>query len=158
MSYYQEQANQLPTCLSEVVVLLWEAHQSRFACRVIPCNSCKSGWPRLFQSSTMPLLHLDKLKSSRTRLIAMANPIKMDSLQEDSKSERPQLTVICHAWNAGKTEISVRWRFLLPRPTPFPPGPKTTNLFSASALFGYSLATKIKASCAGRSLMWLHVG
>ena len=38
-----------PLAFSEVDVLLWEAHQSRLACRVIPCKLQKSGWPRLFQ-------------------------------------------------------------------------------------------------------------
>lgn len=88
----------------------------------------------------------------------MANPIKMDSFWQNNKSKCPLTTVICHAWNAGKTEIGVLWKFLLRRPTSFPPGPKTTKPFSDSALFRYSLATKIKARCAGRSLMWIHVG
>lgn len=67
------------------------------------------------------------------------------------------MTVMCYAWNAGKTEIGTQREFLLRRPISLPPGPKKTKLFSDSALFGYSLATKIKARCAGRSLVWLHV-
>lgn len=41
---------------------------------------------------------------------------------------------------------------------PFHLGLKQQSRFLDSALFRYSLATKIKARCAGMSLMWLHVG
>lgn len=69
----------LPTCLSEVVALLWEVHQSRLACTVILCNSKSLGGRGSFKTTTTQFLLLDKLRLLQQEPLARANPIKMYS-------------------------------------------------------------------------------